>query len=85
MKEEGRLDTTHNNEIPHESLEKILELLALLEQIMEESQNKNGERYKALIKELPVQYQNDYHKLLQFGAMAIIALHFARRGREGKL
>ena len=45
---------------------------------------KDADNYKMLIQQLPKDYINEYHRLLQFGAMFIIAFHAARRGREGK-
>ena len=36
-----------------------------------------------LVKMLPPDYQEEYHRLIQYGAFFIIAMSFARRGREG--
>jgi DNA-binding ferritin-like protein (Dps family) len=42
-------------------------------------------KYKNLVEQLPNEYRNEYHRLLQFGAMYIIGMNFAKRGREGKI
>ena len=83
LKVEGRNDTEHNEEIPTESLVKIQELLAILQNIMQCDKQKDAIKYKGLVNKLPTEYQQDYHKLFQYGAFFIIAMHFARRGREG--
>ena len=83
LKDEGRMDTEHNEEIPYESLVKIEERLAICEQIMECDKQKDAKKYKELVKKLPEEYQQEYHRFLQYGSFFIIAMHFARRGREG--
>lgn len=50
---------------------------------MEVDKEKDYEKYKNLIKQLPNGYENEYHRLLQYGMLVIICLHFARRGGEG--
>ena len=83
LKVEGRMDTTHNDEIPADSLEKIQEHLVLLQSIMRCDKAQDKVKYKSLIQKLPTEYQQDYHRLFQYAAFFIIAMHFARRGREG--
>ena len=41
-------------------------------------------KYQKLVAKLPTNYQDEYHKLIQYVAYYIIGMHFARRGREGK-
>ena len=65
-------------------MEKLQELLALLQQIMQ-CQTKTSTEYKNLVSQLPELYKNDYHKLMQNGAYMIVGLQFARRANEGKL
>ena len=83
LKECGRMDTTHNDEIPAASLIKIQELLVLLLALMMCDKEKDSAKYKRLVQKLPDQYKDDYHRLYQYGAFFIIAMHFAKRGREG--
>ena len=85
LKEAGRNDTDHNEEIPTESVVKIQEKLAICEQIMECDKQKDAIKYNELVKKLPVEYQQEYHRLFQYGAFFIIAMYFARRGREGMI
>ena len=82
MKEEGRNDTTHNDEIPKESRDKIEKMLAQALQVM--LCDKASPKYRRLVAELPLEYQNEHHRLYQFGAMYILGMSFAKRGREGK-
>ena len=83
LKAEGRNDTTHNQAIPKTSMTAIFIHLALLLNIMECDKENETEKYKSLIKKLPREYMNDYHRLLQFGAYFIITYFTARRAREG--
>ena len=82
MKEEGRNDTTHNDEIPKESKDEIEKMLAKCLQVM--FCEKGSPKYHRLVAALPLEYQNEYHRLYQFGAMYILGMNFAKRGREGK-
>ena len=82
LKEEGRNDTSHNKEIPPASLIEIIMMLSLLQQIMECDKSRHLE-YQSLIQKLPQDYKNTYHRLIQYGAMFIVCMHTARRGREG--
>ena len=45
---------------------------------------KGSAKYHRLVAELPLEYQKEYHRLYQFGAMYILGMNFAKRGREGK-
>ena len=77
------MDTTHNDEIPAESILKIQLLLVLLLELMKCDKGKDSAKYKKLVQKLPDDYKDDYHRLIQYGAFFIIAMHFAKRGREG--
>ena len=55
--------------------------MALLISVL--SVEKGSDEYTELIKQLPIEYGNTYHLLLQYGAYFIIALFFCRRAREG--
>ena len=85
LKELGRNDTTHNDEIAKESLVKIHKMLAVVLEMMKCGDEKNTERYKKLIPKLPEDYRFEYHRLIQFGLYFIIGMNFAKRGREGKI
>ena len=85
LKDEGRNDTLHHPEIPPASLIGILEFLGFLEELMECDKEKEKQKYQSLVAKLPEVYKNGYHKLIQYGAMFIICLFTARRGREGNL
>ena len=76
------MDTTHNDRIPPESKVKIEKQLASVLEIM--LCEKNSPKYKTLIDQLPFGYRDEYHRIMQFGAMYILAMSFAKRGREGK-
>ena len=83
LKETGRNDTKHNPEIPAESIAKIQELGVLLLELMQCDKG-DKKKYNKLVAKLPTNYQDEYHKLIQYVAYYIIGMHFARRGREGK-
>ena len=51
---------------------------------MEVDKEQEPLKYQNLIQQLPQEYRNSYHRLIQYGAMFILCLHTARRGREGK-
>ena len=48
-----------------------------------EIEDKNSQEYKNLVAKLPEEYQDKYHVLIEYGAVVILMLCFARRGREG--
>ena len=83
MKALGRNDTEHNNKIPKESLIKIFQFLAFLLELMQTE--KETDHYKNLVQKLPEDFRDEYHRLLQCGFYFIIGMHFAKRGREGKI
>lgn len=83
LKDLGRNDVKHNDEIPAPSIIKIQEMLANLLEIMKCDKKNDAVKYKNLVKKLPVEFQDEYHRLLQCGAFFVIAMHFAKRGREG--
>jgi c-di-GMP-related signal transduction protein len=82
LKELGRNDVTHNESIPRSSIIEIQKHLVILLQIMRCKPDDKA-RYKSLIEKLPLEYKDDYHRLIQYGAYYIIGMHFAKRGREG--
>ena len=83
LKDEGRNDTTHNEKIPETSVIAIVKRLAVLQRIMQCCKQKDATKYMQLVKMLPPDDQDQYHRLIQYGAFFIIAMSFARRGREG--
>jgi hypothetical protein len=80
LKSAGRGDTTSNDEVAKAHIEKIFQLLAVLEKLMET--DKTSEEYQDLLKKLPIKYIDCYHELIQMGAHFIICLIFCRRGNE---
>ena len=84
LKELGRNDVTHNESIPRSSIIEIQKHLVILLQIMLCKPDDTA-HYKSLIEKLPLEYKDDYHRLIQYGAYYIIGMHFAKRGREGIL
>ena len=80
-------DTTHNDSIPKESLIKIFQHLAILLELMILicGDQKGTNRYKSLVQQLPEDYHNNYHRLIQMGSYFIVGMYFAKRGREGKI
>ena len=78
-------DTTHNESIPKESQIKIYQILVTLQEIMKCGDRKSTNRYKSLVQQLPEDYRNNYHRLIQMGSYFIVGMHFAKRGREGKI
>ena len=83
LKALGRNDVKHNDEIPASSIIKIHELLVVCLEIMKCDKKIDAVKYKNLIQKLPLEFQDEYHRLLQCGAFFVIAMHFAKRGREG--
>jgi hypothetical protein len=83
LKNLGRNDVTHNEEIPRSSIIKINEILAVLLKLMQCDKG-DQVKYRNLVQELPLEYQDDYHRLLQCGTFYVIGMHFAKRGKEGK-
>ena len=85
MKSEGRADTKHNDPIDEDTEEKLNDLMALLQKVMEEK-DRTSENYKKLLLDLACLvpgYENSWHKLVQWCMMYIIMKYHARRGREG--
>ena len=76
-------DTEHNSKIPKDSLIKIFPFLAFLLELMQTE--KETDHYKNLVQKLPEDFRDEYHRLLQCGFYFIIGMHFAKRGREGKI
>ena len=83
LKNLGRNDVTHNEEIPRSSVIKINEHMAVLQKLMQCDKG-DKVKYRNLVEQLPLDYQDDYHQLLQCGTFYIIGMHFAKRGKEGK-
>lgn len=82
LKSEGRADTVHNAPLINESHEKINNLLAHL-QIMMEIKDKNSEEFLSMLDFLPDGFRYEWHKLVQWGVIFIIMIHHGRRAREG--
>ena len=72
LKRNGRGDTKHNMPIPDEVMDKIYRLLSILTKLMEAN---DCPSFEALIQQLPLEYQNDFHKLVLSGAIMIFILN----------
>ena len=84
LKAAGKADTNHNEPIEEETEDKINDMLAIVQKIMEEKDTES-EIFKTLVESLPVpeEYRQNWHKLTQWGVMFLIMKNCARRGREG--
>ena len=82
LKKAGKADTNHNEPIDEETEDRIHDLLAKVQKIMEEKDTES-ENFKNLVESLPVEYPQTWHIIAQFGVMFLIMKNFARRGREG--
>ena len=82
LKSEGRADTKHNAPLINETHERINNMLAHL-QIMMEIKDKNSEEFLSMLDFLPEGSRNDWHRLVQMGVIFIIMIHHGRRAREG--
>ena len=82
LKAEGRADTVHNPPLEDESHERINNLLAHL-QIMMEIEDKTSDEFQSLLNFVPDGYEEDWHKLVQWGVIFLIIIHHGRRAREG--
>ena len=82
LKQSGKGDTQHHKEIPESSVRKLNELLILLQKIMNCKQ-KGGTTYQELVSKLPKNFQDSYHRLLQWSVIYVILFAFARRASEG--
>ena len=80
MKEEGFASTKHHDEIDEDSKHGIEDWLVLFQKIM--GAKKGTKNYQDLVNQLPKQWVNQYHYLLQWGAQYILMRHTAKRGRE---
>ena len=80
-KSEGKGDTDHRKEIPKSSLEAIMNLMKLLQEILR--CDKNSPKYKELVEKLPEGYQDYSHFLVQKVMVYILLSLIGRRGREG--
>jgi hypothetical protein len=81
LKNDGKTVTVHTKEIPKLALVKMFRMLVTLHRLM--TVDKNGQEYAVLVTQLPPEWQDKYHVLLQWGIMFILALHYCRRAREG--
>jgi hypothetical protein len=81
LKNDGKTVTIHTKEIPKLALVKMFKMLDTLHHLI--TVDKNGQEYADLVKQVPPEYQDKYHYLLQWGIMFILALHYCRRAREG--
>ena len=80
LAKEGRADTTHKEEIPSETLEKIYELLNNVKDALE---NRGVEDYiETYLSRIPTEFHIDLHRLLQYGAALVLNFYEVRRGVE---
>ena len=80
LAKEGRGDTTHKEEIPSETLQKIYELLNNVKDALE---NRGVEDYtETFLARIPTQYHSQLHRLLQYGAALVLNFYEVRRGVE---
>ena len=80
LAEEGRADTTHKEEIPATTLEKIYELLWNVKEALE---NRGAEDYEAkYLSKIPATYHDQLNKVLQWGAALVLVFYEVRRGKE---
>ena len=78
--EEGRGETTHKEEIPAVTLEKIYELLWNVKLVIE---NRGEEDYvEKYLAKIPPQFHSHLHRLLQWGAAMVLNFYEVRRGSE---
>ena len=83
LKENGKGDTAHYEELPEKHLTEIFKLLAAVQGVMAARKNKDREAYEQAKNHLPVSYHENYHMLMQCGAQFILTLYNCRRGRQG--
>ena len=80
LAKEGRADTTHKEEIPSETLEKVYELLWNVKEALE---NRGVEDYiETYLSRIPTEYHSQLNRLLQYGAVLILIFYEVRRGAE---
>ena len=80
LAKEGRGDTTHKEEIPAETLEKIYELLWNIKEALE---NRGVEDYiETYFAKIPAEFHSQLHRLLQYGAGLILNFYEVRQGVE---
>lgn len=82
LKAAGKADTSHHEEIPAASEDKIMELTRNLQAIMD-IEDKETPEYQEAIEKLPEDNRDSYHHLIQYCCMYIFMSLFAKRGREG--
>ena len=61
----GLIESNHYNEIPAKTMEKIYELFAVLEEIVEQ-RGKDG--YQQALSKLSAEFHHNFHYLLQYSA-----------------
>ena len=80
LAEEGRADTTHKEEIPADTLEKIYRLLWDVKTALE---NRGAEDYvEKYLAKIPPVYHTLLNKVLQWGAGLLLNFYEVRRGAE---
>ena len=73
LKKNGRLDKNHNQPIPDAIMLKLNELLVVLTNLL---QMKEGDpNFQANLNMLPSTWQNNYHRLANYGAIFVVVLH----------
>ena len=80
LAEEGRADTTHKEEIPATTLEKIYELLWNVKEALENRGHADYE--EKFLSKIPAIYHDKLHKVLQWGAALVLVFYEVRRGKE---
>ena len=82
LKQAGKGDTQHREEIPDAAFQKLMELMILIQKIMR-CKEKNSPEYQDLISQLPEAYRDSYHKILQWLVIFEILFTFGKRAVEG--
>ena len=80
IKKQGRGETDHKRPMGKNDLSKIFKFIT---QITKLFQARGTEEFSTLLKEIPMEYRNDYHRLLQWSVQFVLSLFDIRRGREG--
>ena len=82
LKAAGKADTDHNEPLDEETEDRINDLLAKVQKVLEEKDTQS-ENFKKLIESLPDEFCQTWHTAAQWGVMFLIMKNCARRGREG--
>lgn len=80
LKEAGKADTKHTEEIPASTMDAIYILFGKVLKVLE---CRGTDAYDDALEQLPDNYQDTYHELLQMSVIFSIMSFDIRRGREG--